>query len=241
MSEVASTTWRMLAQRTGGRELPRGLDAAWDAAAGLAQKLLPRTARFLRQADVVLGYEEYFATMTAAKLRAAGEEFRDLFRLGRNTSEDLLRAFAMIREVAARQIGLKAYRVQVAGALALHAGCIVEKATGEGKTLAATMPATVAGWPGMIISAPAAQRKTFAPWRSSGWGKFGDSRSWAFGTPAEDESRRLSQLAVIPRPSDHGPGYDGDGKIGTEAIFARMAFGPRKTVGAKDSLRPYFS
>ncbi|MBL7219468.1 MAG: hypothetical protein ISS69_05100 [Phycisphaerae bacterium] len=148
MSEVASTTWRMLAQRTGGRELPRGLDAAWDAAAGMAQRLLPRTARFLRRADVVLDHEEHFATMTAAKLRAAGEEFHDIFRLGRNTSEDLLRAFAMIREVAARQIGLKAYRVQVAGALALHAGCIVEMATGEGKTLAATMPATVAGWCG---------------------------------------------------------------------------------------------
>jgi preprotein translocase subunit SecA len=138
----------MLAQRTGGRELPRGLDAAWDAAAGMAQKLLPRTARFLRQADVVLGYEKHFAMMTAAKLRTHAAEFRDLFRLGRNTSDDLLKAFALVREVAARQIGLKAYRVQVAGALALYAGCIVEMATGEGKTLAATMPATVAGWCG---------------------------------------------------------------------------------------------
>jgi len=138
----------MLAQRAGGRELPRGLDAAWDAAAGMAQELLPRTALFLRQANVVLGYEKHFAKMTAAKLRDAAREFHDLFRLGRNTSEHLLRAFALIREVAFRQIGLKAYRVQVAGALALYAGSIVEMATGEGKTLAATMPATVAGWCG---------------------------------------------------------------------------------------------
>jgi preprotein translocase subunit SecA len=138
----------MLAQRTGGRELPRGLDAAWDAAAGIAQKLLPRTAGFLRQADVVLGYEKHYAMLTAAKLRTEAAEFRNLFRLGRNTSDDLLKAFALIREVAARQIGLKAYRVQVAGSLALYAGCIVEMATGEGKTLSATMPATVAGWCG---------------------------------------------------------------------------------------------
>ena len=148
MNEVAGTTWRMLAQRTGGRELPRGLDAAWDAAAGIAQKLLPRTARFLRQADVVLSYEKHFAMRTAAKLRTDAAEFHDLFRLGRNTPEDLMKAFALIREVAARQIGLKAYRVQVAGAIALHSGCIVEMATGEGKTLAATMPATIAGWCG---------------------------------------------------------------------------------------------
>ncbi|MDP6635124.1 MAG: hypothetical protein QGG42_09515 [Phycisphaerae bacterium] len=148
MNEVASTTWRMLAQRTGGRELPRGLDAAWDAAAGMAQKLLPRTPRYLRQADIVLGHEKHFAKMTAAKLREASSEFHEMFRLGRNTHADLLKAFALVREVASRQIGLKAYRVQVAGALALYAGSIVEMATGEGKTLAATMPATVAGWCG---------------------------------------------------------------------------------------------
>ena len=39
-------------------------------------------------------------------------------------------------------------QVQVAGALAIYAGSIVEMATGEGKTLSATMPATVAGWCG---------------------------------------------------------------------------------------------
>ena len=148
MNEVASTTWRMLAQRTGGRQLPRGLDAAWDTAAGMAQKLFPRTARYLRQAEVVLSHEKHFAKMTAAKLREAAGEFHDVFRLGRNTHADLLRAFALVREVAARQIGLKAYKVQIAGALAIYAGSIVEMATGEGKTLSATMPATVAGWCG---------------------------------------------------------------------------------------------
>ena len=86
MNDVASTTWRMLAQRTGGREMPRGLDAAWDAAAGMAQKLLPRTARFLSQAGVVLSYDKHYSQMTAAKLREAAAEFHDMFRLGRNTS-----------------------------------------------------------------------------------------------------------------------------------------------------------
>jgi preprotein translocase subunit SecA len=138
----------MLAQRTGGRELPRGLDAAWDTAAGMAQKLLPRTARFLRQAETVLGYDKEFSKLTEAKLREQAGEYHDMFRLGRNSAADLLRAFALVREIAFRQIGLKAYKVQVAGALAIYAGSIVEMATGEGKTLSATMPATVAGWCG---------------------------------------------------------------------------------------------
>ena len=53
-----------------------------------------------------------------------------------------------MREVAVRQIGERPFLVQVAGALALEAGCVVEMATGEGKTLTATMPAAVAGWRG---------------------------------------------------------------------------------------------
>ena len=47
-----------------------------------------------------------------------------------------------------RQIGERPFPVQVAGALALESGCVAEMATGEGKTLTATMPATVAGWRG---------------------------------------------------------------------------------------------
>ena len=47
-----------------------------------------------------------------------------------------------------RQIGERPFAVQVAGAFALEAGCVAEMATGEGKTLTATMPATVAGWRG---------------------------------------------------------------------------------------------
>ena len=57
-------------------------------------------------------------------------------------------AFAIVREVAARAVGLRPYREQIAAALALEAGCVAEMATGEGKTLVATMPAVLAGWRG---------------------------------------------------------------------------------------------
>ncbi len=49
-------------------------------------------------------------------------------------------AFAMVREAAHRRLGLRHYDVQVLGAIALHEGRITEMKTGEGKTLAATMP-----------------------------------------------------------------------------------------------------
>ena len=138
----------MLALRTKGEELPRGLDAAWDVAAGFAGRAVPRRARFLRRAERVLAWENHFAEMSDAKLRRAADDLRETFRRGRDTRDDLEHAFALAREAAFRQIGERPFPVQVAGALALEAGCITEMVTGEGKTLTATMPATIAGWRG---------------------------------------------------------------------------------------------
>ena len=49
--------------------------------------------------------------------------------------------FAVVREASRRTIGLRHFDVQIAGGFVLHEGRIAEMATGEGKTLAATLPA----------------------------------------------------------------------------------------------------
>ncbi len=148
METLPSTTWQMLEQRISDKPLPRGLDAAWDVGVGLASRFQPRRQRFLRRAEKVLALEKHFSQMTDAKLREAAGELREIFRLRRDNHSDLERAFALVREVAVRQIGESPFPVQIAGAFGLESGCIVEMATGEGKTLTATMPATVAGWRG---------------------------------------------------------------------------------------------
>ncbi|MCQ9206574.1 MAG: preprotein translocase subunit SecA [Omnitrophica bacterium] len=56
--------------------------------------------------------------------------------------EDILpEAFAVVREVARRKVGMRHFDVQLVGGLVMHEGKIVEMATGEGKTLVATLPA----------------------------------------------------------------------------------------------------
>ena len=52
----------------------------------------------------------------------------------------LSEAFAVAREAAKRQVGMRPFDVQLMGAIVLHHGKIAEMATGEGKTLVATMP-----------------------------------------------------------------------------------------------------
>ena len=138
----------MLAHRGGGTPLPKGLDAAWDAAIGMCKMMVPRQRHYLGLAADVLAMEKQFSDASDARLREWGDEMRGIFLCDRQTPDDLLRAFALIREAAVRTVGLKPFLVQVAGALAIEAGSIVEMATGEGKTLTATMPATIGGWRG---------------------------------------------------------------------------------------------
>lgn len=148
MAAIPSQTWRMLEQRMSLIPVPKGLDAAWDAGVGLANRFVPRRNRFLRQAERILDIEKQFSELANAKLHQIAAEIREIFRCNRDTPLDLERAFALVREVAFRQIGEKPFHVQIAGALALNAGCVTEMATGEGKTLTATMPVTIAGWRG---------------------------------------------------------------------------------------------
>lgn len=52
----------------------------------------------------------------------------------------LVETFALVREAGARTLGMRHFDVQVLGGVALHRGNIAEMKTGEGKTLAATLP-----------------------------------------------------------------------------------------------------
>jgi len=59
--------------------------------------------------------------------------------------------FALVREVAERSVGMRHFDVQVMGGWVLLNGMIVEMETGEGKTLAATLPACTAALAGCPV------------------------------------------------------------------------------------------
>lgn len=145
---IPSDKWAMLEQRVVEKALPKGLDAIWDRTIGLAARSVPRRRKYLHRAEKVLLLEEKFSSMGDSELTQATTMVRESFRLKRDTPDDCINAFAMVREMAFRELGFRAYRVQVAGALALFDGCIAEMATGEGKTLTAALTATVIGWRG---------------------------------------------------------------------------------------------
>ncbi len=73
-------------------------------------------------------------------LRAKTGEFRSRHEAGESLDELLPEAFAVVREAALRRLGQRHFDVQIAGGVVLHQGMIAEMATGEGKTIAATLP-----------------------------------------------------------------------------------------------------
>ncbi len=145
---LSSHWWRTLAQSGEAAKLPEGVDAAWDRAAGAVRGGLVRVGKYLRQAGRVIQIGEEVRDWSSDRLTAEAETLRGVLRTRRETRESVHRGFALVREAADRCIGLRAYPVQVAAGLAMWDGLIAEMATGEGKTLAATMPATLMGWRG---------------------------------------------------------------------------------------------
>ena len=73
-------------------------------------------------------------------LRAKTGEFRERLERGATLDEILPEAFATVREVARRVLDMRHFDVQLIGGAVLHEGMITEMATGEGKTLVATLP-----------------------------------------------------------------------------------------------------
>jgi preprotein translocase subunit SecA len=76
-----------------------------------------------------------------AGLAARTDDLRKRVADGADLADVLPEAFAVCREAARRTVGMRHFDVQLIGGMVLHEGTIAEMATGEGKTLVATLPA----------------------------------------------------------------------------------------------------
>ena len=74
-------------------------------------------------------------------LRAKTGELKARYAKGATLDELLPEAFAVVREASKRTLRMRHFDVQLLGGMVLHHGKIAEMKTGEGKTLAATLPA----------------------------------------------------------------------------------------------------
>jgi len=90
--------------------------------------------------EEISALEPELQALSDDELSAKTQVFKERLTNGESLDDILVEAFAVVREVAVRTIGLRPYDVQLIGGIVLHEGRIAEMKTGEGKTLVATLP-----------------------------------------------------------------------------------------------------
>jgi preprotein translocase subunit SecA len=85
--------------------------------------------------------EPQMQSMSDEALKAQTPLFKERLNNGESLDDILPEAFATVREASIRTLQMRHFDVQLIGGIVLHQGKIAEMKTGEGKTLAATLPA----------------------------------------------------------------------------------------------------
>ncbi|WHX26759.1 preprotein translocase subunit SecA [Virgibacillus halodenitrificans] len=97
--------------------------------------------RLQKKVDQIEELEIDISKLSDAGLQEKTNEFKQRYENGEDLDSLLVEAYAVVREAAKRVLGMRPFQTQLMGAIALHEGNIAEMKTGEGKTLASTMPA----------------------------------------------------------------------------------------------------
>jgi preprotein translocase subunit SecA len=96
--------------------------------------------RLQPRVEAINALEPQLRAASDVELRARTDVLRQRLAQGATLEEILEEAFATCREVARRVLNMRHFDVQLLGGMVLHRGTIAEMATGEGKTLVATLP-----------------------------------------------------------------------------------------------------
>jgi preprotein translocase subunit SecA len=112
---------------------------------GIARKLFgSKNDRDLKRLDPIISsineLEPSMKSLSDEAMRAKANEFRDRFSRGETLDDLLPESYALVREASIRTLGMRHFDVQLIGGIVLHQGKIAEMKTGEGKTLASTLP-----------------------------------------------------------------------------------------------------
>ncbi|TXL65000.1 preprotein translocase subunit SecA [Cerasibacillus terrae] len=102
------------------------------------QRKLKKLEKIVQEIEAI---EPEYEQLSDEQLKEKTNAFKRRYTDGESLDELLVEAFAVVREGSKRVLNMRPFPVQLIGAIAMHEGNIAEMKTGEGKTLAATMPA----------------------------------------------------------------------------------------------------
>ena len=101
------------------------------------------TKKYQNLINQINSLEDKLKTLTDSELRAANFKLKTQYKESQNLDSLIAESFALTREASSRALGLRHFDVQLIGGLVLNNQKIAEMKTGEGKTLVATLPASL--------------------------------------------------------------------------------------------------
>ena len=99
--------------------------------------------RLRDEVEIINQMEDTLTVLDDSSLKQSFDALRQKVKAGTKPNDIRHEVFAIVREAARRTLGQRHFDEQLIGGLVLHSGKIAEMRTGEGKTLAATLPAVL--------------------------------------------------------------------------------------------------
>lgn len=131
---------------------PQKWEQFFTRAAALPQYLWHgRLSKYQAVLPLIHSHYAYFNTLSDDDLQSSGASLGRQLRYNNFSTHDVAKTFALIREVTSRVLNISHFDSQLCAGLAILYGNIAEMQTGEGKTLAATLPACAAALAGVTV------------------------------------------------------------------------------------------
>lgn len=112
---------------------------------GILKKMFDGNERQLKElrptVEQIEALEKEYEILSDGDLKNKTSEFKQRLENGETLEDVMVEAYAVVREASKRVLNMRPFPVQLMGAIVLHGGNIAEMKTGEGKTLASTLPA----------------------------------------------------------------------------------------------------
>ena len=103
----------------------------------------PILKKYQNLVNEINNFEETVQALTDNELRAYNLKLKKRYQESQNLNSIIAESFALTREASLRTLGLRHFDVQLIGGLVLNNQKIAEMKTGEGKTLVATLSASL--------------------------------------------------------------------------------------------------
>ena len=169
-----------------------------------------RLGHYALMVDRVNALEPMTESASDDELKSKAHDLRLRARQGDSLNSLLVETFALVREAAKRTIGQRHFDVQIVGGIAIHNRAIAELETGEGKTLVATMPATLNALPGKgvhVVTVNDYLARRDADWMTPIYGLLGLTIG-CIQTGQSDGARRAAYACDITYGTSKEFGFD---------------------------------